>query len=398
MKYKLHLFILLIGIILLRIESIKAQKPNKFPKFPHGTTPILTDSKITELKKYLTSERWDSVRDIYFESTNDKSLPDLICYIDSAQKVRIGLTTKNKANNPNLYGEKRMWVFVFSDLDLNNNALSKIYSRSKQIYFDKIDTTKISIHHDTSEIFIISKYKNSNNDDTTRILNVSTTKVHIGQNDTAFKIRNEPLQFEPEPSDLTITGIINLITKLLVGSSITSYAKTGVKDTVEFLKLRKIGGESNNDSIYYGMTYFNLALNSVNRIIIEPLEENKAIQFHNIVYNFGNFEASRLGAGFGTGFNVWGRVSDSISNTLKLYLFGYLYMLRPKLPLKRFNLALTVGTNIPTANSSILHDLILGVRFGFLGQMGMVLGANYLYYDNDRIRRTNLFFGIDYKL
>ena len=334
-------YILLLSLIFLLPDFVIAQAK----EFPKGAAKKLTANDITRLKSYLNDTNWVEAKKIFFGPTYDKNLPDLICYIKKNGDIRLGLTKERSEDNPILYGEKKLSVIIFSDEDLNKYTSLKI-------------------------------------------TNIDTSGV-------AFLVKNEPLQFELEPSELTIAGMLKFLMQILGVSSNTESAKKGITESkpiklqlVETDQSQKTDSES---TLYYGIGSFDLSLNSTNRIILDP-QKKDAVKFRFIDYKFGNFEASPFASSIGVGYR------DDTAHRADAYIFVHYYpfkTMRPKLPLKTFSLGIVLGSSIIT--NSLLHNIVFGTRVGFkfLRQLGIIVGGNYSQTIDKKVRG---FIGIDCRL
>ncbi len=319
---------------------------------------------------------------MFFGPTFDPKLPDLICYIRKDDSVRIGMT-RGGDNDPVLYGEKRMWILVFSEKNLtfDPDTTQRMPSRKeKKNSVNGSAKARVTVGKgDTSLAFEIES-------------SVTSKQSPSITDSSAIRITREPLLYEREPSEFTISGLISLISKIITPATGEKEAKAkaeALNDSIQCLRLIKYGDKI--DSIYFNMVSFDLALNSVNRIVFFPPERRTdTLGFRFINYNLGNFEESHLGAGFGTGVNLGGQVPDT--DRVKFYLFVHFYLCRAQLPISALSLGLVAGTNFITG--SILNDVILGVRIGLVGSGGIIGGGAWV----PRARRTNLFIGLDYKI
>jgi hypothetical protein len=345
LKYSTYIFFF--SLIFLSNDFVIAQSK----EFPKGAAKKLTVNDVIRLKNYLNDTNWVEAKKIFFGPTYDKSLPDLICYIKSNGDVKLGLTKENSEDNPVLYGEKKLSVIIFSDKDLNNYTTLKI---------------------------------------------VNTPVIRDTARDAAaFTVRNEPLQFDLEPSEVTISGLLKFIMKILGANSSTENSKkeTGESKPVKLQIVETDQNEKiNSDGIlYYGTESFELSLNSTNRIIIEPQKKDD-VKFRFIDYKFGNFESSPFASSVGVGYRF------DTGHNVDAYVFVHFYpfkSLRPKLPLKTFSLGIVLGSSIIT--NPLLHNVVFGARVGFkfLRQLGIIFGGNYSQSIDKEIRG---FIGIDCRL
>jgi hypothetical protein len=304
---------------------------------------------IRQLKSALHAEpiAWSEVLRLYYGETYNRELTDLVVYVDRSDSVKFGLV-KEDCERSELFGEKSLWVLIFADKPL-----------------DFMDALK-KPPKDTVEY--------------------------------AFEVRRESLQYEPEPSEYSISGLMNLVAQVLAGTGVSSKAPPqSVKDSTLKMSLnRYVDG---NDSIFVnsaGMSKFSLALSSVNRIVIAPKKPNRT--FRDIAVNFGNYEASHFGVSVGLGY-TWG--DDLVEKErVKFYLNGMFFLGRPTVPKSSFNLGLLIGTNLLKA--TFLSDVVFAFRVGlpFSGQSAIVLGVNFGLADSvhSEKRKGRPFIGIDYKL
>lgn len=342
-------FICSLAFLFIVISSpLYSQQSKDTTDYPQGISRTLNDaSRIDSLRKLLSHQQWDSVKRIYFDETYDPQLPDLVCYVDNGNNVAMGLV-KGKKEEQELWGERKIWVLIFSDKDLNDIDESLENADKK------------------------------------------------GKDSVAFKVERDVLAYEPEPNVTILSGILQLVAGKIVETDIR---KVATSDTSERLKLKKYKG--GKDSIYVGMVGFPLVLDSKNRIVIWPTKDNLGFQFVN--YNFGNFESSWFGMSLGVGFKARQfTLSNGKLHTLGLPdadvlqfdLFGNLYLSRPRLPVNSSSLAITFGTNL--LPGTILRSAILGLRGGY-GGGGLILGVNW-GAGSDNVRRIGLFVGLDYML
>jgi hypothetical protein len=327
-------------------EIAQAQR---IPDYPRGVSPVLDKDKIGLIRSALRADtvQWGQVLRLYYGETYNRDLADLVVYINSSDSVKLGLVKKDCEGNE-LFGEKNLWVLIFADKQLN--------------YKD----TQPRNPEDTIEY--------------------------------AFDVRRESLQYEPEPSEYSVSGLVTLVAQVLTGSGIGGKAQPqALKDSTVKMALYKYVDDG--DSMFVNsasLAKFSLPLNSVSRIVVTPKKPNHG--FRNVAVNFGNYEASRLGASVGVGYTFGDEVIEK--ERVKFYLNGLFFLSRPTVPKSTFSLGLLAGTNLLKA--TFLSDIVLAVRLGLFitGQSAIVLGVNFGLADSaeNGKRKGRPFIGIDYKL
>jgi hypothetical protein len=330
---KTILFYIVIIYFILNPSILHSQN-QKDLTYPSGFCSVLDLAKIQKLKKLMGVENpdWGAVQKCYFNDIYDPELPDLICYIKK-DSAKIGLVKGNKIVTE-LFGERFIWVMIFSEYELNSGKNSK--------------------------------------DSATVDLNV--------------------LAYEHEPSESIILSILKTISSFIFSSNVgIELQKQAFKDSTININLSK--NQYNGDSLYTWMGKIKIGLNTKNRIVIRPPDSHEEKNFLFIYHNFGNFEKSFFGVSLGVGSTIAKELTDS--NRVNLFVYGHYYLYRSTLPVDNKSLSLVLGTNFITG--TFLHNIILGLRCGIFNPGGIIAGVNWVLLP-DNVRRIRLFFGLDYRL
>ena len=197
-------------------------------------------------------------------------------------------------------------------------------------------------------------------------------------------------------------GLVGLLANLVAGVTVPARtAPTGYQDSLARVVLSPFAFRG-QDTLYFGYARFAIALNSINRIVVEPRKnvkpEGGKRTLRHVSVNYGNFESSSLSAGLGVGF-VTGRVDSGVVRA-KLYLFGCWNFLGSKLPRVPLSLGAVLGTNL--FGDKVFNDLIIGIRGGGISQavpLGLIIGIDILNL-RDKLTGHNVngFVALDYRL
>jgi hypothetical protein len=216
----------------------------------------------------------------------------------------------------------------------------------------------------------------------------------------SISVARTVLGYEREPSDQTISGILRAVSAAVFGQGVGgSSSSEPFADKVVDLRLHKYSDKGK--TLYFGAAKFSLAHNSKNRIVVTPRIDT--LTFRSINYSFGNFDKSFFGASLGMGYTQADGLSEP--EKLRLYVFLYLYLMRPTLPVeKEFRhapssiwtcVSLAAGTNF--ASGTIFNNLALGLRINLLDNVGVFVGGNYVLR-RDSVRTMGAMVGLDYRL
>lgn len=351
--------------------------------YPHGASTKIDSNFVEKLKIELrkVNTDWSKIKKDYFGDIYDAELPDLICYIDSNYIVRVGLT-KDSSDNPELFGERYIWLIIFSDRDLNENTVC-----IKNPDIDTLNKNRDSLlGHKVCEKLLCPKSCRSKEE-------VKKDSPTINDSCT---VNMDVLQYLEEPTEGTIQNILSILSKLTLGGNVEKSKETKLYEDVPktSIAFKKFGGTVDQNSIYIGMKKFKLGLNTKNRIVIRPPEHSKFNSIQYIDYNFGNYEQSRFGVSIGAGYTFSKMLSDS-NKTIDLYINGLIYLWRPNLPVESKSLSISLGTNFVT--DKFLNNIIIGLRYGLWSSVGFTVGMNWIK-ELDDVKRVKLFLSLDYKL
>jgi hypothetical protein len=339
----------------------------------------MVDTMVSALRSHCKDWGTQALK-LYYGDTYDGRLPDLVVFVDTVAGRKDSCSGKfalycKDNNTDRLFGERNVWVIVFSTLRLDT-----------AIYTIKKDSTEyLSVDETNKQVGIKKSYSVKKDSET-----------------NAIEIRRESLQFGEQPSEKSFVGVLNLAATALVGTALGAQTSNeSTQDTVQKPAMKKLGSPG-GDSLFFGSAKFNIDINTTNRFVITP---KRMLPFRHITYNFVNAEKSWIAAGLGFGYtNTYGLTDPGHINA---YLFGHLFLSRPSLPLDSRSYGITVGTNLLKDN--LLNDIILGVRVStsfvlgplfhnYAGSSGLIIGGNLFMTDGTKVRRAGWFFGLDYKL
>ncbi len=246
--------------------------------YTNGVTEKLTPERLLKLRNILNSlgtggdNKWLALKKYYFGDPCDPALPNILCYIKKGSPALVSLVKGNEKNISELFGERYVWVVIFSDYDL---------------------TTKEKFNEKKTEIIKTTTWKtDSVNVTTQKEDSIKTEKWELNSliADTAT-IRIEVLDYEPGPREYSLSGIIKSLTSLVLGdkSGGISSPEQSLLDSTQLQKLKLVKFKSKDDSIYVEIKMFKIEINTKNRIVIKSLVKDSTSNFQYIFFNFWKF-------------------------------------------------------------------------------------------------------------
>jgi hypothetical protein len=337
-----------IFISLFTIISISIFPQSSCNDYKNGYSEYLSEKKVDNLISILetSQNKLETIARGYFSDLYEKELPDLICYVNKDGIPKIGLL-QDCETKYELFGERFIWVLLVSRVNLNADK-------------------RVNLNADIKD--------KSNIDD-------------------SCTVNLDVLQYETDPSEGKIQGIVSAFSELILGKSPAekSASTQGEPAPPASFKLKEYKGSK--ESLYIGMKKFKLGLNTRNRVVIKPAFNDNNAKFLFADYNFGNFEKSIFGASVGAGITI-GRKDWDTLNIVDLYILGHLYLYRPRLPVSSFAVSLVIGTNF--VNQKILNHIVFGAHINLWSPVGVFCGANWLK-DSDNKRIFKPLVGLDYR-
>ena len=393
-------------LLLLFQPGLLFSQGNECADFPQGVNTL---GSVCALRDDLVNGRWSQALDKWYSGARNRDLLDMVVYIDSAGRARVGLT-KGSDTGHIFRGEKDIWVLVISDSSfLRDDTMIDSFSTSQKGDVTITDTSK------PRDSTAISKEVESrpnegslppgavvgplSEKDSKRIVtNEGTTIINKKIRRYSFKVMREALQYERGASENIAAGMLAMLLQL-VSKSAGGLPQTpnALRDSTAYIELRP-HHDANGATIFSGYAKFDLAQNTYNRIDVSPPQD---LKFRSVQTHFGNYDNSTVSASIGVGVSIFAPRNNQFypshpdSGSVKLYLFGNIFVIPPKLPSKAVSLAFTLGTNIL---ANIFDELIVGFRFGpGVVPIGIIVGADWKQW-TDHIRRVGYFLGIDYSL
>ena len=337
--------------------------PYSTPTMPKGTIAQWDATKRETLISILRGQekQWSiAARKFYFGDTYDKRLPDLVIYIDSGNAVRgASLQEDGSDDRTAIFGQKSCWVIIFSESDLTvPDSVTK-----EKVVTDSINT----VNGSTTTVHEFSRKRNVSN--------------------LALTVHRHVLAYEKGPRIITVSSILGGIINAFAGTSLAgSQAAAGLSDTSKDVKLDFLGDETKDKShpLYAVVVKFDLAMNSYNRIELEPVENSPAMtRFTYYDYNFVNADASLFGSSVGVGYSLANR-------NVNAFVLFHLYLSRSLKPVTCDAFSLVGGLDIG-AKDHLFDHFVLGVRTTLsvvsepLGSVGVFYGFSSLN-QGDRIK------------
>lgn len=344
--------------------------PVSAQRFPHGTLPILTQAEAATLRDNLANAsddaQWDAVLAQYFGTLYDSSLVDLVVYIPSGDSVRQALIYDGQVET-RLDGAKFVYALIFTDVAPR------------------------------------------------RIQGAAMTAGTTAAADHDVVVSLAALDYQ---KDRFLAALVKGIAGKL-GASLETKAPQASDSSVS-LRFEPVTGNASSSPLFVAMTRFPLAERTTNRISLRPAAGRSNFpRDRSIYYNFGNASGSRFGVSLAGGITIAARretvedVGDT-TQTVKqgaylrtaIYLLGHIHIDRADLPWDQFSFSVTGGTNL--SNGDLLDDLVGGLTFGRVGDMGFMVGGNLFQTEKlersggtQTIKRTwklRPFFAIDFAL
>lgn len=423
-----------------------------------GPLSNLQETQLNKLRDILNSpvsdDQWgEAVLKTYFDSLYNPSFVDLVVFINSAGDIRLGMFNQNERTN-DLRGAKDVWVLILSERVLETKTLVK--EDTSKISYIALDTVKFSYITldtlqtrfniiDTSKTVLKIMGTLYTKPDSTSSGEVSSipaklieaarvTEAKPKEPDPFFEIKLEVLDAVKGKGEIALGGLVRAVGRVLGFSAGKEKLATGIKDTILTVDLKSIrvegdtGHQHSGPDLYVGRLKFPLFEGSLNRISIRPKHPEEIKNTRSIEYTFTNSEASRIGVSIGLGgtFDFRSpnfefssdsgkflevRQPDSVDFLVTPYVFGHLYLKRPKSNLRtltvvdKISLSFFLGTNL------IKEDFFEHVAFGLavgniVGVVGLVVGGNWIATEHvnsskqkvTKTRDTFWFIGLDYKL
>lgn len=318
------------------------------------TLDRVSPSTARSIQTKLRSDRpdWNGVLRLFFgERGYDQGIPDLVIYVPPAGAVKQALIHGGREVD-NLEGQKFLYFVVFSERTIPPSMAAG---------------------------------------------------PHL-----AVGVRS--LATAPDPF---VTSLVKALASQL-GTSVPEAEPAEDRDSdlkLSFLDVR--ADTTSGGRLDVAMGRVELDANSLIRVSIAPIGGFPLDPHLSVHDMFGNSDGSRFGVSLGAGFTLNVRRPTFEDGTQtgteaylrsSLYLFGHAYLDRPHLPLDRFGLGVAAGTNL--LRGSLLDDLVLGVSIGRLADLGLVVGANLLEWQEPiagttQIRSTRHwrpFIGLDFRL
>ncbi|OGC90778.1 MAG: hypothetical protein A2142_00370 [candidate division Zixibacteria bacterium RBG_16_48_11] len=413
-----------------------------------GPLSNLQETQLNKLRDILNSpvpdDQWgEAVLKTYFDSLYNPSFVDLVVFINSDGDIRLGMFNENERTN-DLRGAKDVWVLILSEKVLATKTLVK--EDTSKISYIALDTlqTRFNVIDTSKTVLKImgTLYTKPDSTDSGEVNSIPAKLIEVArvteakpkEPDPFFEIKLEVLDAVKGKGEIPLGGLVRAVGKVLGFSADKEKLSTGIKDTILTVDLKSIrvegdtGHQHSGPDLYVGRLKFPLFGSTLNRISIHPKHPEEIKNTRSIEYTFTNSEASRIGASIGLGgtfdfrslnfeFNADSgkflevRQPDSVDFLVTPYIFGHLYLKRPKSNLRtltvvdKISLSLFLGTNL------IKEDFFEHVAFGLavgniVGAVGFVLGGNWIATEHvnsskqkvTKTRDTFWFIGLDYKL
>jgi hypothetical protein len=325
-------------------SALSIAQTSKDDNFRHGTNHIITDSsRVAGIIDTLKHEErnWQSVLDWFYGDIQDKSIPNLIIFVDKSDTVTMQLLKGGKGVD-HLWGEPYIYVLIFTNANLNIPDTTMLYKSSSKITVQETRNPKDSV---TAR---------------QRTFTVDPTDTSV-----AFILKRDVLNYQTPPSALTLSSILSFAASLLGGTSFNALNQSpALPDSSIKIHLNHLG----TTQLYYQYGKFNLATNTKNRIALEPWREpweGGKLPFNYVNFNFENPDKSCLGVGFAV------LLSPTNGSSANVYLLAHLYVDRPMKPYDSRCAAFVAGTD--------LGPKIFGDNFvlGFRGS------PEYLFYGTE---------------
>jgi len=319
---------------------------------------------------------------------------DILLQINYLNKMTIDYA--NGAETSNQFAEdiKKAIKSMLEDLTVNSVKQDKLK--------ESIDNHVKSIKELVNKAAGTEKEKSDSTDKTAKseisqkacgCKNTTTETKSEEKKSTTGTVDLNVLSYQSSPTEITVRGVIKILSSLIFGSSISDPSSDKeLKDTIKSLKLTKHG--EGNDVMFTWMSKFKVNINTKNRLVVRPPDDDKKYGFQAISYNFGNYDASYVGITLGLGIPLVDTCT-TFKNTVDLYVFANLYLKRPTLPTDSFSLSLAIGTNFIT--TKLFSNIIAGFRVGLSSPVGFVFGAQFSA-KSETVTKVWPFIGFDYKL
>ena len=339
------------------------------PVLPRGEIPRSDSAARGALLHILDSRQpgWGTqAMTAFFGTTYDSRLPDLVVYIDSGDTVRGASLVQGDDEKSYLYGEKSVWVIIFARRNLTVPDTVTA------------DNTVTDTHTST---------------DTSHGRHVEST-VKRAITSAAFTVKRDVLGYEKGPRSLTISTLLTGISQMFFGAALTnSPSNPNLSDSSRDISMSFLGdsAKGTGNPIYFSEVRFALAVNSYNRILVEPKATLPFVYYN---YNVENADNSTFGGSLGAGYSLANR-------NVNLFLLFHTMLIRPRKPITDNALSVVLGLDI-NDKSRLFDHIVLGGRTSLsilwekLGGLGFFYGVSSKNV-NDRIKWL-LCTGIDTEL
>lgn len=289
---------------------------------------------------WVVDENWSQIPRLYFgDAAYNRRLADLIVYLNSSNEAYAALVVNGDVRKrPTLFGNKRVWVLLFTDRNLNKGTT------------DAGDS--------------------------------------VGY---AFGANFEPLTYASDYGEKTIRGVLHAaISDLSNLAGEETKEDSAAKSDSILLFLRGKGKEA---SLYAGAIGFDVQTNSINRIVLHPTHHDLTIR--SIHMSFAEYSGARIGGGLGIGYTFRSTKQPSEGDRVSGYVLGHYYFHRAELPTHSWCWGPIFGTSV--GSGGVQKNLMLGIRgrAPFLGQTGLWTGVNLL---SGVVFREGVTVGLDYRL
>lgn len=185
--------------------------------YPKGKVLSKIDQqKYKDLQNDLSSGNLIKVKNDFFGTVNDCSLPDVICYISKNDTAIIGMPRASKDQDyPTLWDKKKMWVIIFSKNPMVVSDTNKdIVKRIKNYY---------GIYcHDTTVAFYDS---NGHHPDANHKVHAKVTHYRISQITDSLSPSNPYLRM---PNSTLSTNMHTIVTDTITAISASQMAKSTI--------------------------------------------------------------------------------------------------------------------------------------------------------------------------
>lgn len=380
-----------------------------------GSLDLFDKGKVRAVQGLLEGGCFRDVPPTFFGWLYDKNLANLVVYLnrDSVAAVLV----KNNKVEKRLRGDSYLWVMVFSaqpiaavadttkeDKIENTTPAPATATKSAQVRKNGKATTAptkapsndrkqgsapvatpaaagVTVTEQSGVKPEVSSHATSTPD------TVKSTRVIKYSREAVF-VKHESLEHQLSPAEAVIAAVGTAIS----GLGLTSPKPPGsLSDSTYAIRMRRIGGEPKKP-LYFGMQKIPMHENTINRVSIGsagledlsvPPADTSRVITKKAYATFGNYSGSWIAISLGAGATLNAK-SDSTTYSTQYdpYLFGHLYIKRPKLPQSDSthwrgdgSLSLVVGTRVG-GDTHFLDDPVLGVGVGhIIGSIGLVAGC-----------------------